>query len=147
MICNECGINHDGAYSDTFCSKRCYQKSYQRAYNKKRYIKKKERYDMRQVTEEEAYTGLFVAMIERAVLDATGRSTINIPVALRNKHEARVWLVQELPHILALTRDMDTEDIEAMRHELSLWVRCGCPQDGSFGPGGDGGGRQLGLWI
>jgi len=45
---------------------------------------------------------------------------------------------------MALVIPMDKEDIERMQKELSLWVRCGCPQDGSWF---ERGGKQLGLWI
>ena len=145
MICLECPTQHNGEYHEKFCSKRCYYRNYQKAYNKKRKAKLKEVYDMRQVTPNEAITNLLCAMIQQAVWDAT--DTFRQYTNKYYKHTAQVWIVNELPHILALTRDMDTEDIENMQHELSLWVRCGCPQDGTLGPDSNGGGRQLGLGI
>ena len=91
---------------------------------------------------DERHLNLLLAVINQAIMDAKG--TARQYITRKDEHSARVWLVQELPYVMALVIPMDIEDIERMQKELSLWVRCGCPQDGSWF---ERGGKQLGLWI
>ena len=92
--------------------------------------------------EDERHLNLLLAIINQAIMDAKG--TARQYITRKDEHSARVWLVQELPYVMALVIPMDKEDINRMQKELSLWVRCGCPQDGSWF---ERGGKQLGLWI
>ena len=94
--------------------------------------------------EDDRHLNLILAIINQAVMDARETEREFVTISRKDKHTARVWLVQELPYVMALVIPMDKEDIERMQKELSLWVRCGCPQDGSWF---DRGGKQLGLWI
>lgn len=93
---------------------------------------------MKIVTEDEAVIGVWIAAIKRAIDDVTGKGfQVSISEMKRSeiREEAREWLIEDLPYILAAHKEMDIIDIEATREVIRDWVRCGCPQDGSFGIG------------
>ena len=83
---------------------------------------------MKIVSREEAYTSIWEAVIRRAILDAT-----DISAKPEMKAEARQWLIDDIPLLLAATKPMDADDIVACRKDIERWVLLGCPQDGKFG--------------
>jgi len=89
----------------------------------------------RTLTEEEAIIGLVAAIIEQAVDDAKGKRyhhTVTASTKHRRKIEARRWLVEEMPYLLAACRPMDADDIAKCKEQIKLWIFMGMPQDGSF---------------